>query len=192
MICPRCGVMNTPGRAGCSRRSGSLAPPPAKDERPLPPVLPITRRAELMLGRSSGAGAGAGATEAGLQPPTSAPLGPSGLGAPRATFTSWRRNVLPASPHRPTSPPARASRRAPSAPPASPSVCLEPEHLSEGRQSEGRQRERVAGRPEAVQRPSRRAGGLGAERRGHFWEGQANRLGSSRLSEAYERQGAWT
>jgi hypothetical protein len=31
-----------------------------------------------MLGRSSRAGA----TDAGLQPPTSAPLGPSGLGAP--------------------------------------------------------------------------------------------------------------
>ena len=53
MICPRCGVVNAPEREMCSRCSGSLAPPPARDDNPLPPVVPITRRAELKLGRAS-------------------------------------------------------------------------------------------------------------------------------------------
>lgn len=47
MICPRCGVVNTPERESCSRCSGSLAPAQAQDDRPLPYVLPVTKRAEL-------------------------------------------------------------------------------------------------------------------------------------------------
>jgi hypothetical protein len=65
MICPRCGVLNTPEREYCSRCSGSLAPPPSRDDRPLPPVLPITKRAELKLGRTS----------------TPAPAGPASTGS---------------------------------------------------------------------------------------------------------------
>jgi hypothetical protein len=53
VICPRCGVVNAPERQACSRCSGSLAPPPAREDKPLPPVAPITRRAELKLGRAT-------------------------------------------------------------------------------------------------------------------------------------------
>jgi hypothetical protein len=53
VICPRCGVVNARERESCSRCSGSLAPPPTQDDNPLPPVLPVTRRAELKLGRAS-------------------------------------------------------------------------------------------------------------------------------------------
>ncbi len=61
MICPRCGVVNAPERSSCTRCSGSLAPPSHRDDRPLPPVMPITRRAELKMGRASApAPAGAG------------------------------------------------------------------------------------------------------------------------------------
>jgi hypothetical protein len=51
MICPRCGVVNASERQSCTRCSGSLVPPPARDDRPLPPVLPVTKRAELQTGR---------------------------------------------------------------------------------------------------------------------------------------------
>lgn len=53
MICPRCGVVNAPERTSCTRCSGSLAPPAQRDDRPLPPVMPITKRAELKLGRAA-------------------------------------------------------------------------------------------------------------------------------------------
>ena len=49
MICPRCGTLNAAERAGCTRCAGSLAPPPARPDQPLPPVRPLTRRAELMV-----------------------------------------------------------------------------------------------------------------------------------------------
>jgi hypothetical protein len=52
MICPRCGVVNASERQSCTRCSGSLVPPPARDDRPLPPVLPVTKRAELQPGRT--------------------------------------------------------------------------------------------------------------------------------------------
>ena len=47
MICPRCGTVNAGERAACTRCAGSLAAPPPQ-ERPLPGVIPLTRRAELM------------------------------------------------------------------------------------------------------------------------------------------------
>jgi hypothetical protein len=50
MICPRCGVVNPSERQSCTRCSGSLVPPPAQDDRPLPPVMPVTKRAELKVG----------------------------------------------------------------------------------------------------------------------------------------------
>ncbi len=50
MICPRCGVVNAPDRQSCTRCSGSLVPPPARDDRPLPPVVPVTERAKLKVG----------------------------------------------------------------------------------------------------------------------------------------------
>ena len=53
MICPRCGVMNKSGQPTCSRCSGSLAPAPP-DARLPHPVLPITKRAEVMLRRAGG------------------------------------------------------------------------------------------------------------------------------------------
>jgi hypothetical protein len=53
MICPRCGVVNSAERGSCTRCSGSLARPPARDDGPLPPVLPVTRRAELKSGRAT-------------------------------------------------------------------------------------------------------------------------------------------
>jgi hypothetical protein len=60
MMCPRCGIYNPSGRSSCTRCSGLLAPTPVRDDRPLPYVLPVTKRAELALGRaSSGATAGA-------------------------------------------------------------------------------------------------------------------------------------
>jgi hypothetical protein len=52
MICPRCGVVNAPERSSCTRCSGSLAPPSQRDDGPLPPVMPITRRHELRMGRA--------------------------------------------------------------------------------------------------------------------------------------------
>ena len=51
MICPRCGVVNGSERESCTRCSGSLVPPPTRDSRPLPPVVPVTKRAELQTGR---------------------------------------------------------------------------------------------------------------------------------------------
>jgi hypothetical protein len=53
MICPRCGVVNASERQSCTRCSGSLVPPPARDDRPLPPVVPVTKRAELKSGLDS-------------------------------------------------------------------------------------------------------------------------------------------
>ena len=50
MICPRCGVVNAPDRQSYGGRSGSLVRPPARDDRPLPPVVPITERAKLKVG----------------------------------------------------------------------------------------------------------------------------------------------
>lgn len=55
MICPRCGVINPAGNPSCSRCAGSLAPPPERDDRPLPPVVPLTRRAELQMMRAKAA-----------------------------------------------------------------------------------------------------------------------------------------
>jgi hypothetical protein len=77
MICPRCGVVNAPERSSCTRCSGSLAPPSHRDDRPLPPVMPITRRAELKMGRAS-APAPAGAGGSALSP---APNAIAGQGA---------------------------------------------------------------------------------------------------------------
>lgn len=54
MTCPRCGVTNGPERSACVRCGGSLAAPPVRDDRPLPPVLPVTKRSELAMGRSHG------------------------------------------------------------------------------------------------------------------------------------------
>jgi hypothetical protein len=69
MICPRCGVVNTPERESCTRCSGSLVPPPARDDRPLPPVLPVTKRAELRTGRATApAAASARAGDGASQP----------------------------------------------------------------------------------------------------------------------------
>jgi hypothetical protein len=51
MICPRCGVVNGSERESCTRCSGSLVPPPTRDSRPLPPVVPVTKRAELQTVR---------------------------------------------------------------------------------------------------------------------------------------------
>lgn len=55
MICPRCGTTNAPGRATCVRCSGSLAPPPevTAPASAVPPVLPVTRRAEIATGRAT-------------------------------------------------------------------------------------------------------------------------------------------
>jgi len=59
-MCPRCGIYNPSGRSSCMRCSGLLAPAPVRDGGPLPYVLPVTKRAELALGRArSGAPAGA-------------------------------------------------------------------------------------------------------------------------------------
>ncbi|HYA43967.1 MAG TPA: hypothetical protein VED59_00050 [Acidimicrobiales bacterium] len=41
-------MVNAPGIDSCARCSGSLVPPPNRDDRPLPPVTPLTRRAELL------------------------------------------------------------------------------------------------------------------------------------------------
>jgi len=58
MICPRCGSANQATSANCARCAGSLAPPPPRDPSPLPLVLPMTRRAELELGRAGAAAPG--------------------------------------------------------------------------------------------------------------------------------------
>ena len=79
MICPRCGVTNKPGQPACSRCSGSLAPAPPDTRRPHP-VLPITRRAEVMLRRASGnadPGRAAAASVAGPAPGTAGSTGSS-------------------------------------------------------------------------------------------------------------------
>ncbi len=71
MMCPRCGIYNQSGRSSCSRCSGLLAPAPVSDDRPLPPVLPVTKRAELAMGRaSSGAALGAAGDATSLPSPT--------------------------------------------------------------------------------------------------------------------------
>ena len=74
MICPRCGIVNPPERDQCARCAGSLAAPPARDQAPLPPVVPLTRRAELLMMKTAAAAAAAGA-------PSSA-TAPTGDGAP--------------------------------------------------------------------------------------------------------------
>jgi hypothetical protein len=77
MICPRCGVVNASERDSCTRCSGSLLPPSARDDRPLPPVLPVTKRAELRAGLGSVAAPASAGTGAGGHPsgPTPAPPG---------------------------------------------------------------------------------------------------------------------
>lgn len=73
MICPRCGTLNAADRPGCTRCAGSLAPPPARSDQPLPPVRPLTRRAELMvLAKVDTAGTGPLA-DAGPGPAAAAP-----------------------------------------------------------------------------------------------------------------------
>ncbi|HTV12365.1 MAG TPA: zinc finger Ran-binding domain-containing protein [Acidimicrobiales bacterium] len=78
MICPRCGVSNPAQRTSCSRCSGSLTPPPARDERPMPDVLPVTKRAELAMGHArlaaASPGSGPGAGEPGRYAPAPADL----------------------------------------------------------------------------------------------------------------------
>jgi hypothetical protein len=63
-MCPRCGILNVPGRSACSRCSGLIAPVPVRDDSPLPPVLPVTKRAEVALGRARSAGGDLGAAQA--------------------------------------------------------------------------------------------------------------------------------
>jgi hypothetical protein len=75
MICPRCGVVNSAERGSCTRCSGSLARPPARDDGPLPPVLPVTKRAELKSGRASAP------PQAGAADSSSRPVAPA-QGAP--------------------------------------------------------------------------------------------------------------
>ncbi|MGD0810549.1 MAG: hypothetical protein ABSA91_12720 [Acidimicrobiales bacterium] len=67
-MCPRCGIYNPSGRSSCSRCSGLLAPAPVRDDRPLPAVLPVTKRAELALGRASSGAAGGAAGDATSRP----------------------------------------------------------------------------------------------------------------------------
>ncbi|MGA3220664.1 MAG: hypothetical protein ABSE77_16545 [Acidimicrobiales bacterium] len=55
--------MNKSGQPTCSRCSGSLAPAPP-DARLPHPVLPITKRAEVMLRRAGGSGGPTGAMKA--------------------------------------------------------------------------------------------------------------------------------
>jgi hypothetical protein len=72
-MCPRCGIYNPSGRSSCTRCSGLLAPVPVRDDSPLPYVLPVTKRAEVALGRArlgAGAGAGAGADATSRPSPT--------------------------------------------------------------------------------------------------------------------------
>ena len=70
-MCPRCGVYNPSGRSSCTRCSGLLAPVPVRDSGPLPYVLPVTKRAELAIGRArSGDGAGAAADATSRPSPT--------------------------------------------------------------------------------------------------------------------------
>jgi hypothetical protein len=71
MMCPRCGIYNPSGRSSCTRCSGLLAPAPVRDNGPLPYVLPVTKRAELALGRArSAAPAGAAADTTPRMSPT--------------------------------------------------------------------------------------------------------------------------
>lgn len=49
MICPRCGTINAAGRTACTRCAGQLSPRPALADQPPPGIVPLTRRAELMM-----------------------------------------------------------------------------------------------------------------------------------------------
>lgn len=100
MICPRCGVLNAPGRSACSRCSGLLAPASARDNRPLPPVLPITKRAELTLGRATTAGA------AGIGGRRPGPTLGAGLEAPELPVTELYLLAADRSTGQPAPPPA--------------------------------------------------------------------------------------
>jgi len=73
--------MNKSGQATCSRCSGSLAPAPP-DARPSHPVLPITKRAEVMLRRARGSGGPPGATNASPAGPVATPAGTAPQSAP--------------------------------------------------------------------------------------------------------------
>jgi len=87
MICPRCGTLNAAERVGCARCAGSLAPPPARPDQPLPPVRPLTRRAELMvLAKADAAGGRApGATTGAVPAPAVAEPGLYLLASERST-----------------------------------------------------------------------------------------------------------
>lgn len=123
MTCPRCGVMNPADRSTCSRCSGSLARPPVRDEAPLPPVLPITRRAELTMGRSGAAsppgGPGAAGRLSGTAHSGGGPQGATPPGAELGTgelylLAAERSTGQPPPPEAPPGPaePARAERPA--------------------------------------------------------------------------------
>ena len=100
MICPRCGVTNKAGQPACSRCSGSLAPAPPDTRRPHP-VLPITRRAEVMLRRAGGhadPGRAPAASVAGPVPSAAGPPAPGPLQGEIYLLATERSTGQPAPP----------------------------------------------------------------------------------------------
>jgi hypothetical protein len=101
MICPRCGVVNAPDRQSCTRCSGSLVPPPARDDRPLPPVVPVTERAKLKVGgppnpKSTAPAAAASAPAPAALAPAAPPV-PPGSPAPATSGDGSLRPAVPSS-----------------------------------------------------------------------------------------------
>ena len=153
MICPRCGVVNASDRQSCTRCSGSLVPPPARDDRPLPPVVPVTERAKLKVGGPPNPKSTApAAVRQRLLPPRLLPpprLSHRALprrprlatvrcgrrsyrpgcppSPPPPTFICCRPTVLPASRRRPTGRSTRARGWPPTGPAVWPSACRAPE-----------------------------------------------------------------
>ena len=108
MICPRCGVVNAPDRQSCTRCSGSLVRPPARDDIPLPPVTPVTERAKLKTGgppnpkstvpKSTVPAAATALVAATALAPATAPVGPAPAPASTAGNTSGDGLLRPAAP----------------------------------------------------------------------------------------------